>query len=201
MKKWQIHVPGLPYYPSDNVHHHPGLRFVAPETVRQHLSTRDFLYFGASAGDSFVILTAYATDRMISYELIPKACHRALRRATSQCLICNIGIAGEVGVVYVPQYDSPGSNIRMHNSEAINWTTVGKEGERLNLTFGLIKADIEGTELPMLIGGLRMIQRDRPVVSLTIYHGEQLLDVSLWTSELKGYKVNISSHVQDAALF
>jgi hypothetical protein len=77
----------------------------------------------------------------------------------------------------------------MHGSEAINLTTVDKEAERLKLTVGLIKADIEGTKLPMLIGALRTIQRDRPVLSLTIYHGEQLLDVPLWISELKGYKM------------
>jgi hypothetical protein len=82
---------------------------------------------------------------MISYELIPEACHRGLRWATPQCLIFNIGVPAEVGVVYVPRYGSPGSNIRTHNSEAINLTTIDKEGERLNFPVGLIKADIEGT--------------------------------------------------------
>jgi hypothetical protein len=79
MKKWQVQFPGLPYYLSENFYHHHGLRFVAPETVHQYLSTRDFLDFGASIGDSLVVLKSYTTGRVISYELIPNTFHRALK--------------------------------------------------------------------------------------------------------------------------
>jgi hypothetical protein len=106
MKKWQVQFPGLPYYLSENFYHHHGLRFIAPETVRQYLSTRDFLDFGASIGDSLVVLKAYTTGRVISYELIPNTFHRPLKWAKAQCLIFNVGVAAAAGVVYVPRYGS-----------------------------------------------------------------------------------------------
>jgi FkbM family methyltransferase len=189
VKHWKAQFPGLPYYLSENFYHHHGLRFVASASVRGYLRNKDFLDLGASVGDSLVILKAYTTARVVSYELIPNTYQRALRWTTHQCLLFNMAIASETGVVYVPRNGGSGSNIRMRGSEAVKVTTVDQEAERLNLTVGLIKADIEGTELPMLIGARKTIQRDRPILSLTIYHGEQLLDVPEWISELPGYRI------------
>jgi FkbM family methyltransferase len=140
-------------------------------------------------GDSLVVLKAYTTARVISYELIPNTYQRALRWTTSQYLLFNMAIASETGIVYVPRNGGSGSNIRMRGSEAVKLTTVDQEAERLNLTVGLITADIEGAELSMLIGARKTIQRHRPILSLTIYHGEQLLDVPEWVSELPGYRI------------
>jgi FkbM family methyltransferase len=189
LDKWKAQFPGIPVYYSENFYHHHGLRFIASEGVRRYVSTRDFIDLGASTGDSLVVLKAYTTGRVLSYALIPQTYQDALKWQTPHGLLFNMGVTDRIGVAHVPWSGSPGSNLRDQGSQTVQLTTVDREAERLNLTVGLIKADIERSELPMLLGAMKTLQRDRPVLSLSIYHGEGLLDVSQWISELGGCKI------------
>jgi hypothetical protein len=66
-------------------------------------------------------------------------------------------------------------------------TTIDAEVERLNLSVGFIKADIEDSE-ELMLGARRTLERQRPILSTAIYHsGHQLMRVPKLVQEMGGY--------------
>jgi hypothetical protein len=71
----------------------------------------------------------------------------------------------------------------------VHISTIDAEVARLNLTVGFIKADVEGMELPILRGAIKTLREQRPVLSIAIYHNEQILLVPEFIAEIGGYKL------------
>jgi FkbM family methyltransferase len=63
----------------------------------------------------------------------------------------------------------------------------------------LLKMDIEGSELPALIGGRETLRRARPILALSLYHlPTDLWEIPLWVSEnLPDYQYFIRTHLND----
>jgi FkbM family methyltransferase len=156
--------PGMALYHSETLYHHHGLRFIAPKAVLDYISTKDIVDIGAYVGDSLVALRNYTTGRVVSYELIPDTYRQALRWGTPQCLIINMGVSNRPGHTLVPRYGAHGSGLHSHGDQVVNITTVDLEVDRLHLTVGMIKADIEGIEPLMIQGAMRTIHRQRPAL-------------------------------------
>ena len=62
--------------------------------------------------------------------------------------------------------------------------------------FSIIKSDTEGAEQQILWGGMRSLQRMRPVLALSIYHSfADFIDIPLWCiRHLEGYKFFVRSY-------
>jgi hypothetical protein len=104
-------------------------------------------------------------------------------------LLC--GLSNFTGNVSVPIHGNGGSGIHSRGSSIVPISTIDGEAKRLNLTVGLIKADVEGIEIEVLKGALETIQRDRPVITMSIYHNVEFLDLPKLLLQL-GYKLRFS---------
>jgi FkbM family methyltransferase len=62
----------------------------------------------------------------------------------------------------------------------VNVTTLDLFLAQDNITVGFVKADTEGHGLQIVKGGIRTLQRDRPVLALTGYHNvDELFNIPL----------------------
>jgi hypothetical protein len=167
--------PYFPYVHAESLYNHHGLRW-SPRLLKDYVRSRDIIDVGASFGDSLVALINYTDRRVISYETDPALVRQAnnysnaARLPREKFLFIGKGISD----VYV--------------NESASFSTIDAEAKRLNFTAGLIKADIEGTESKVVLGALETIRRDQPILIMSIYHNEEILDLPKLLLGL-GYKL------------
>ena len=159
--------------------HHHGLRHT-DAAVKRYVEGRDILDVGAAQGDSMAILHEYTgtTGRVIAYEVQGPAAGTAREVAKARGVR---GMVFNMGLRKDPPVGTPKEG---------EWTTIDVEAARHNLTLGLIKMDIEGAELQVLQGGMETLKRQRPVLTVAIYHNAQLIDVPQWLeANVGGYRL------------
>jgi hypothetical protein len=165
--------PQFRHVTAEWAYHHHGLRWL-PQSVKDYIRQRDIMDVGASVGDSLTILVGYTNRRVISYEIDPAVAAEAKKNSERLphekfMLLCT-GISNVARDGTVPM------------------STIDAEVKKLNLTVGLIKADVEGVEPEVVLGALETIRRDRPVLAMAIYHNIELLDLPRMLVQL-GYKL------------
>ena len=144
----------------ESLYYHHGLRF-APDCVKRRIAGRIFADVGGWLGDSALVFRGYDPERILIFE--PVAANRAVLARTlarnsaddGRCdvLTCGLGDRDEmVGGMECRPLDSLPS---------------------FSAPFGVLKADIEGMGLKFLRGAERTIRRDRPLLTLSIYHNEE----------------------------
>ncbi|MCM1441531.1 MAG: FkbM family methyltransferase, partial [Roseburia sp.] len=76
----------------------------------------------------------------------------------------------------------------------VNTMTIDEYFKDIKL--GFVKMDIEGAEKRALMGGLKTIKRDRPILAISIYHSlEDVVDIpEMLLSELPGYSFFVRCH-------
>ncbi|MDR3297067.1 MAG: FkbM family methyltransferase [Prevotellaceae bacterium] len=159
--------------------YHYGLD-VVPQAAKAAMAGKDFLDVGAYYGDSAIFFLQYRPRHIFAYEPTSSN-HKMLLQtiamnkvgdkvfavskgigdvaATSTIAVC--GIASSVldeSVVKKSEWET----------EAIEITTI--DAECSGRSVGLIKMDVEGFELFAVKGGLATIERDKPVLLISIYH-------------------------------
>jgi FkbM family methyltransferase len=177
------------YYP-ENFYQHHGLRFMADQATLEYIRERDIMDVGAFIGDSLVVLRNYTNRRVISYELVPQTYKMALQWASDKCLVFNKGVSGTPGTIHISSKGSHGSSLRSVGRVPIEVTTIDAEVERLHLNVGMIKADIEGSEIAMLNGARKTIQEQRPVLAIAMYHGLEMIDLPKVVEEFGIYELH-----------
>lgn len=145
--------------PESLIYHH-GLRF-APDFVRRRIAGRVFADVGGWLGDSALVFGNYAPGRILIFEP-DAACRKNLRRVLTR----NGVKEGSFELLPFALSD------RVANEGDMKCRTLdscsGEAG-----TFGVLKADVEGMGLKFLRGAEATIRRDRPLLSLSIYHNEE----------------------------
>lgn len=173
-------------------YYHHGLRF-SSEQILKYVSERDIIDAGAFTGDSLVVLQNYTSKKIVSYELLPKNAQYAMENVrqynSSRLIVINCGLSDKSGFAFVGQRIDGSANIGKKGNAKVTISSVDEEVKRLNLTIGLIKADIEGEELNMLKGAIKTIKRDKPILSIAIYHDSQLIDVPEFIESIGGYRI------------
>jgi FkbM family methyltransferase len=161
---------------AESVYNHHGLRWV-PNTVKDYIRERDIIDVGASVGDSLAVFEDYTNRRVISYELVPETAKRAQDSANhlkpEKHVIVASGLSTAIGTTRVTQ----GPRFGRKEEVEVQITTIDLEAKRLNLTVGVIKADVEGVEPEVLLGAIETIRRDRPVIACAIYHSLEFLEL------------------------
>jgi FkbM family methyltransferase len=183
-REWRRKYPRIPHHYIENFYQHHGLRLIAPDIVRRYVATRDILDVGAAVGDSLVLLQKYTVKRVISYELIPGTARLAAQFGSEQCIILNVGLADSPMTIQVSQTGSGTSGLHSRGPVWVNVSTIDIETKRLNLSIGMIKADIEGAEMMMLHGATETLKKHRPVLALSLYHNERMLEIPKFISEM-----------------
>jgi FkbM family methyltransferase len=186
-KSLNMSMARYPFYPGpylqESFYFHHGLRFASVD-VKDYVKNRDILDAGAYTGDSLIVLDQYTDKRIVSYEIAPKLFRSAQLAATglanSKHTLIFEGLGDRSGVMNVSE-----GSARV----TVNVTTIDAEVERLNLTVGFIKADLEGAELKMLVGARKTLEAQHPILSIAIYHDETLITVPKFVQSIGGYRM------------
>ena len=145
----------------ESLYYHHGLRF-APEYVKKHLTGKLFADVGGWWGDSAVVFTQYSPGKIIIFEP-----YEENRRSLVKNLQRNSISPGQYELQPFALADSAGIE------NGMECRTLDELSSAYTIPFGVLKADIEGAGLRFLKGAKATILRDRPLLSLSIYHNEE----------------------------
>ena len=166
---------------------HHGLKAAPPE-VKQYLQNGVFLDVGACWGDSALVFAKhYQPGKIISFE--PSGLNRKIYLENmqkngipvSQYEVVPLGLGRDCRSLIYNETLGGGNSLREEvrqegNAVELNITTCDLFCSERKLTeIRLIKADIEGMGLDMLLGSENVIRENRPVLSLSIYHNREEL--------------------------
>ena len=154
----ELHLPAS--VGPESLYYHHGLRF-APEFVKRRIAGRTFADVGGWLGDSALVLGGYDPARILIFE--PLAANRETLLGN---LARNRVKAGLYEVLPFGLADRASCENGMECRTLDSVTDVPAP-------FGVLKADIEGMGLKFLRGAEATIRRDRPLLSLSIYHNEE----------------------------
>jgi len=80
------------------------------------------------------------------------------------------GISDKSGKMSFDDIETSGSGLNTKGSDMVELTTIDDFAKKRNLRVGFIKADIEGSESYLVRGLEETLAKDRPVLSIAIYH-------------------------------
>ena len=153
----RFHLPRHKVRPESLYYHH-GLRFV-PEFVKKNIRGKLFADVGGWLGDSTLVFENYAPAKTVIFEPVAD-CREQLLKTMKRNRIS------------ADRFD-----LQPYGLSDISGSFDGMECRKLDdfdfpVPFGVLKADIEGMGLRFLLGAEKTIKRDRPLLSLSIYHNE-----------------------------
>ena len=172
-----------------------GFRFARKE-IKDYVKDKDILDIGSYIGDSALVLSQYTNKKIYSFDITPH--HLEMVRNTSilnhisdKVITTNKGLGSKESIMYVS-----GTNVNSGNSVSkkgkipIPITTIDKEVFSRNITPGVIKADIEGSEYDMLLGAKKTIEKFRPIITISVYHNfAGLFQVPDYIKSFDNYKI------------
>ena len=98
----------------------------------------------------------------------------------------NKGVWNKSGVAFLnfDEMDIAGGNIKdQQKGIAVETITIDEFFNDVRVDF--IKMDIEGAELNALRGGIKVIQRDRPILAVSLYHSvNDVVDIPIYLHEM-----------------
>ena len=153
-----------------------GLKLL-PSSVTGYIAGKDFIDAGAFIGDSTLVLAKYAPRAIYSCEMSAvnlKQLRKTLEDNPVQVPVNVIQTALGDHCGTVSFRDSGGGGCgRVDGDEQAQLETIDHLAGRYRMKVGLIKADIEGMGLQLVKGMTEVLKRDRPVLSLAVYHNPE----------------------------
>ena len=129
--------------------------------MKRRIAGRIFADVGGWLGDSALVFRGYAPARIQIFE--PVAANRAALARTLACSRADDGLCEVLPFGLGDRTETvDGMECRPLDSFPV-----------VSAPFGVLKADIEGMGLKFLRGAERTIRRDRPLLTLSIYHNEE----------------------------
>lgn len=162
---------------SSLIHHH-GLNGIS-STLRSYLRGKVFIDAGAYVGDSSLAFMEYSPAKIYAFE--PSSSNREIflklmadnQIRDDQVVLVNKGLSDHKGSVTFSE-NTAGTSLRGSGSCRAELVTLDEfVQENRAQPVGLIKADVEGMGLDLLKGAIETIKRDRPILSLCIYHNKE----------------------------
>ena len=171
---------------------------------------------GACFGDTAIYLAAQAgaDGRVLSFEVLPE--HLALLRDNltanpefaARISICEEALWSTTGSALTVHAQGPGTSVAPGNgaitvpSRSIDSLVETGVVDRIDF----IKLDVEGAEREVLRGAEMALQRFRPRLAVSIYHGtDDVIDIPLQLMRaLTGYRFavrHVTSHLEETKLF
>lgn len=169
---------------SESLVNHHGLVY-CPESVKGYIRDGVFLDVGACYGDSTLVFARhYQPTKIIAFE--PSRPNQGVFHAIMQqngvepslYEIVPLGLGREAKTVFYHEkqgWDNSPLNQENGTTRLDIITCDAFCAERKLTNVKLIKADIEGMGLEMLLGAERVIRENRPVLCLCIYHNRDEL--------------------------
>lgn len=171
-----------------------GLKML-PSAVVDYTRDKDFLDIGAYAGESSLVFMDYSPRQVIAFE--PSAKNRlayvrnlAAAKVTPECYRLEPFALGEgSGKMNFNDNGVAGTSLYVPGDDCCEVLTLDSYTTGKSLRIGFIKADVEGMGLAVVTGALQTLQRDRPVLSLAVYHNAtELFDIyAFLKQQVSGY--------------
>jgi FkbM family methyltransferase len=145
-----------------------------PKSVLDYIAGKTFIDAGAYDGSSALVFKKYKPFKIYSFEISPLNLQKLRQNTTDdRNLIEVIPMAlfsHKTQLSFRDTGDSTNSVFRPGEEkiETISLDTFWET--RSSETLGLLKADVEGAEMEILAGARKQIARDRPLLSLSVYH-------------------------------
>ena len=153
-----------------------GLIFI-PQDIIKSIENKDFLDCGGYIGGSALIFEReYKPHKVYSFEPDPANYEVLLKNIKSYNLTKVIPIYKGVGEKSgITKFTFQGALSRVSNdgNEEIEIITIDEFVQENNLSVGLIKIDVEGTELKVLEGAIKTIRESKPILLVGIYHNPE----------------------------
>ena len=156
----RFHLPHHLVGPESLYYHH-GLRF-APESVKKHIAGKLFGDIGGYLGDSTLVFLEYDPEKILIFEPDETCLGKLTKTLNRNHIPKEKYDIHQVGLADVDTF-SNGMKCCAMDEISSNYATP----------FGVLKADIEGMGAAFVRGARKTIERDRPLLSLAIYHNEE----------------------------
>lgn len=151
----------------------------ASQAVQTYIKRKTFVDAGAFCGDSTLQLLRFGPSKIFAFE--PSARNRQLfiktmsanHISSSYVELVPSGLGEKEKKIQFEANLNGSSRISIHGENIIEVTTLDRFFSSRDSNIGFIKADIEGLGLKMLQGAVEVFKRDRPVLSLSMYHSEE----------------------------
>ncbi|MDD5596728.1 MAG: FkbM family methyltransferase [Victivallaceae bacterium] len=172
--QWDYPLEGAYLLPEAFMYHH-GLRDM-PETVKDYIRGKDFIDAGAFIGDSALVLHQYGPAKIFSFEISAVNADKYRQNMKGNNIpeenfeLIIAGLSNYCGKISFNDIATSGSNLCTDGSDMVEVTTIDEFVKKRNLRVGFIKADIEGSESSLVRGMQETMTKDRPVLSIAIYH-------------------------------
>ena len=191
---------GIPFPMEESViHYHHGMRFL-PDSVKNYVKDKIFVDGGAWIGDSSLVFMNYAPKKVLAFDISvenSKVFYSVMKKNNIpgekvHLILKGLGEKNESKKVQ----DGNGSITTLSESgnSSVEVTTLDSCKE-VDGTVGWIKIDLEGYGLPAVKGMVETIKRDRPVLTLAVYHcAEELFGIKKLLESLDlNYKIMFRS--------
>ena len=142
----------------ESLYYHHGLRF-APDFVKKNIAGKLFGDVGGYWGDSTLVFMDYSPEKVVVFEPMSD-CREKLVQVLNKNKISTDKYEIQPFALSDKQEKIDGMDCRSLDELAGSYTTP----------FGVLKADIEGMGLKFVQGAEKTIRKDRPLLSLSIYH-------------------------------
>lgn len=156
-----------------------------------YLKDKDIIDVGAFVGDSSVVLSEYTNKKVIAiepnkgnYEFLKKTI--SLNMLQDRVDAFNVVLDKEKRKVSIFDHGAGSRIVELKNKsdQVLISSTLDELVRGKYQKVGLIKMDVEGYELNILLGSKSVIEHDRPVLLISIYHsGEQFINLPLYLKE------------------
>ena len=166
----------------ESLYYHHGLRF-APEYVRKNIAGKLFADVGGWWGDSAIVFTQYSPAKIIIFEPFEE---------NRRILVNNLDRNSVSREAYHLQPFALSDFCGCENG--MDLRTLDELSSGCSAPFGVLKADIEGAGLHFLKGAQKTIRRDRPLLSLSIYHNEEEF-IGIYRT-LKSWNINYHCEIK-----
>ena len=168
-KKYYIH----PNSYTDVLYYEFGLPNL-PARYRDYVRQKIVLDIGAYVGDSAITFLQLEPTKIVAYEPVPSLYDALLQTIQKNKLehiiepICK-ALGATHGVLKMSERDGA-SLISEHGDIEVEASTIDRERSGMETPIGLIKMDIEDFEPYALRGAEETIQKDCPILLISIYH-------------------------------
>lgn len=153
-----------------------GLSFLSDKITSQ-IKGESVIDGGGYIGDSALVFCEFNPSKVYSFEPV-NSLHENLKETLNlndvEKLVepIKLGLSNEKKKVKIFGTNSAASLHTKNGAESqeINTTTIDEFVKEKNIKVGLIKLDVEGSELEAVKGALETIKKDKPILLISVYH-------------------------------
>lgn len=153
-----------------------GLIFLDDEILGQ-IKNKAIIDGGGYIGDSALAFCFYNPSKIYSFEPVDFLCDKLfetikLNNVEKIIKPIKLGLSNKEKKVEIFGIDSGASlyTSQKGTSQIIKTTTIDKFVSSENIKVGLIKLDVEGSELDVIYGSLETIKKYKPILLISVYH-------------------------------